>query len=367
MTAARRTLAPALALLLAAAGCGRGEASAQAADPRRAAAGRAYPVRTEPAREGVLGLTLEETGGLEAEAWVEVTAPVEGVLGPPLFREGDPADPEKPLFEIDPERYRLAHERAAAAVLRFDAQLRDQEATLERIKRAAAKVPGSVVEIDVLHQEALVDEARAALAEARVLRDLAARDLEHARVRPPIRGVIDRRCAMAGQYVRPGALLAVVVQPRPLRLRFSLREEDATRVAPGARVALSVPAYGGEAFAAEVFHVAAAADASSRRVEVLAAVANEDGRLKPGFFAKIVVGEPAPARAVVLPESAVLKTEDGHVAYVVAEGRARKRVLEVGRQGLDGRFEVRRGVTAGEPVVVEGAASLADGVEVSER
>jgi membrane fusion protein (multidrug efflux system) len=362
-----RDLAPLLALLLLVPACGRGEASgAPPADARRpAVAGRRYPVATEPARAGLLTSKLEASGALDAEQWVEVTAAVEGILGPPAFREGDRARPDAVLIEIDPERHRLACERAAAALLRVEADLHDKEDVLERRRQPAAKK--AFTEEEVRHCEADVEQARAAEAEMKVLRDIAARDLDLSRVRAPLEGFIDKRTAVAGQYVKPGTLLAVVLRPKPLRLRFSIREEDVARVTAGAEVAFTVPAFGAESFPAKVFHVARAVDPATRRIEVLAAVPNEDERLRPGFFAKVTLETASPAPVVILPESAVLRTGDGHIAYVVAEGRAQKRVLAVGRQDLDGRYEVLGGVAAGEPVVVRGAAFLADGAAVEPR
>src|SRR5207253_1325153 len=81
--------------------------------------------------------------------------------------------------------------------------------------------------------------------------------------------------------------------------------------------------YPGEKFAAEVFFVARSADPKTRRVDALARNGNEDERLKPGTFAKISIEAPAPGGAILLPESSVLATEEGFVAYVVEQGRAR--------------------------------------------
>jgi multidrug efflux system membrane fusion protein len=69
-------------------------------------------------------------------------------------------------------------------------------------------------------------------------------------------------------------------------------------------------------------------------------------------------------RAPVIPQTAVRPSERGFLAYVVEDGTARERVLQLGLRTAGGDVEVRSGLAAGERVVVRGAEALRDGVKV---
>lgn len=349
-----------LIVALLAVACDRG-----AGAPGRPAFGaRRFPVETATARPERLTYRIEAIGGLEAEEWVQVAAEVAGPLGPLDFKEGDKVGPDDVLAEVDPERYRLALQRAEAALARAIADAREKEASLEKRAELRSREQGWVPEEEIIRYQAQLDQARAAVAEARALRDIAQRDLARSQIRPPLAGVIERRDAQSGQYVQPGTLIATILKPKPLRVRFSLREEESARVQPGHRVAFTVPAYGDETFEAEIFYVARSADPKTRRVDVLARVPNEDERLKTGFFARVTVEVASREDAILLPEAAVRATEEGFIAYVVEDGKARRRLLEIGLQSPDGRIEVKKGVAPGDAVIVRGTGYVSDGVAV---
>jgi multidrug efflux system membrane fusion protein len=345
--------------------CSRDGAAAPAgAGGAKISLARKFPVTVTTATTERLVYHIDAIGGIEAEEWVQVAAEVEGVLGEVRFKEGDAVDPSRSLVEIDPERYALALSSKEAAVQRCEADLTEKESALAKRRELRAKNQTWVTEEEITHYEAQVAQARAALAEAKAARDLARRDLDRARVRPPIEGVIEKRDAVSGQYVRPGTVLATILKTRPVRLRFSLREEESAKVKPGDKVSFTVPAYADEKFEAEIFFVSRSADPVSRRVDILARNANDDGRLKPGYFARVTIDVGSRDDAVLLPEAAVLATEDGFVAYVARDGKARRKLLEIGLQAKDGRIEVRRGIEPGEQVIVRGAGYVSDGVSI---
>lgn len=337
---------------------------AAGAKPASVAPSRKYPVEIAVAKPEPLVARIEATGSVEAEDWVQVAAQVEGVLGPLAFNEGDRVSTATALVAVDPERYRMAVAQKSAALDRALADLNDKQAGLVKRKALREKEPGWVPEEEITTWEAQVAQRSAEVAEARAALDIAKLDLERATIRPPIEGVIEKREATPGQYVKPGTVVASIVRTQPIRIRFSLREAESGFVQPGNPVEFTVPAYPSEVFRGEVFFVARSADPSTRRVEVMARNANADERLKPGFFAQVSIERGTNADAILLPESALFATEDGFVGWVVEDGKARKRVVRIGVQTADGRTEVKEGIHAGETVVIKGAGSLLDGVDV---
>ncbi len=342
------------------AGCGGGHSSASPAAAPPAAA-RALRVRTAPVVARDVVYSIEALGSLEAEELVQVTAEVDGAVSEVLFHEGDHVRRDSVLVRIDPDRYRLEAQRAAAthAKAAADAQRAQQE--LQRREELFADKLVAVEELNRARAEAerLAGEAAATKAQA----DIARQNLARAEVRPPLPGVIDTRAVSTGQYVKAGTLLATLVDTSRLRLRFKVSEGESLRARRGESVRFRVAALGAREWSATLYHVGELANATTRQVEVLAWVQNP-GPLKPGFFAEVTLASEAHKNALVVPEGAVQASERGFMAYAVEHGQARARGVAVGLRTKTGTVEILSGLSAGDVVVVEGSDRLADGMPV---
>jgi RND family efflux transporter MFP subunit len=304
---------------------------------------------------------IKALGSLEPQDMVQVTAQVEGVATDVRFREGDRVSLSTVLLRIDPERYRLEAERAQALLAQAEAELGRAQSDQRRRESLARSELLSAEELtrsrsDSARLQAAVEVARAALGIAR-------QNLQRAEVRSPISGVINTRSVDTGAFVRTGAVLATIVDTSRLRLRFKVSEAESLRAKAGGEVVFRVAPLGPRDFAARIYHVGQAADPATRQVEVLAWVGNP-GELKPGFFAEVTLPGERREHAVVVPEGAIQASEQGFVTYVVEQGRARVRPIQIGLRTGSGIVEILDGVKSGETVVVEGSDRLADGVAV---
>ena len=116
-------------------------------------------------------------------------------------------------------------------------------------------------------------------------------------------------------------------------------------------------------FEGTVVSVSPTVDMRSRtaKVEILIdnPVEGASHALKPGMFARARVVTAELADVLVVSDHAVQKEGEEHVAFVVAEGRAHRRVVTVGTAS-GGRVTISEGLAEGE-LVVEGVAGLRDG------
>lgn len=326
--------------------------------------GRPFPVQTQPIGARDVSYVLSAVGTVEAFEEIQVTARVTGVVEKVSFAEGETVKAGQPLAEIEPRRFELAVETARAALAKARAAQDEAEAGLARREKATADNPGLIPGEEIETWRTRVATAKAEARAAQVAVDRAALDRRDAFVRAPVAGVLQSRTVKTGQYVQPGTVLATLVQREPLLLRFDVPEREAASLAPGMAVEFGGPA-GVEPFQAEIKLVTTAADPATRMVRVTAEVTDSRrGDLRAGSFARVTIKLGRSSGAVVIPQTAVRASEKGFLAFVVADGAAVERVVELGMHTADGMVEVKGGLQLGEQLVVRGAEALRDGAKV---
>jgi multidrug efflux system membrane fusion protein len=323
-----------------------------------------FPVQIETVSDREVQFTISAVGSVAAFETVAITARIAGAVERVLFQEGEHADPERVLVEIEPERFRLAVTSAKAVLARATAAVTDADGSLTRREAVNRDNPGLVRDEDLQNARAKAATARADAEEARAALALAELNLRDALVRSPIAGVLQTREVATGQYVQPGTRLGTVVRRDPLLLRLRVPEGDAAQLKDG--LALTFTTGDGGPYAATILLVAGSADPASRLVEVTARVADQAREhLRPGAFAQVGIPVGGAERFPVVPLTAVRPSELGFVAFVVGarDGQpvATRRVLTLGLRTSDGLVAVRSGLARGEHVITRGAEALEEG------
>jgi len=332
---------------------------------------RAFPVEVRKVATEDVRYTIDAVGTLEPEEQVRVTARVAGMVEKVMFEEGAKVTTKTVLAEIDRSRYQMLADRARASQERCAADVLKAEIILKNRQELKKKDPGYVSDEEIATLTSQVSSARGAAAEAKSSLDLALHDFENSQVRSLITGIIDTKAVSTGQYVAPGAQLASIVDESKLKLRFKVSETESVKLnavlAGSRRVSFTVRPLPGKTFTAELIHMSPQANVQTRTVECLALVENRDALLKPGFFATVRAVVAMHEKAVVVPDSAILPTERGFVAFVVKDSRAIQRSVRPGLFVREGVVEILEGLTAGEVLVVTGTAAIADGTELIVR
>ena len=310
-------------------------------------------------------LVIEAPGTIEAFERVQVTARVAGVVGKVGFAEGQEVKLNAPLIVIDPERYQLAVNRARATYNKAEASLAEAKSGLDRREKASAQNPGLIPEEELDTYRTKVRTAQAESASQHEALKTAELNLRDAYVRAPLAGVIQTRTVETGQYVNPGSILATLLRADPLLLRFPVTSLEATRVKPGMSTEFTLRD-SKQTFQAKVTLVAGAADSKSRLVQVTAEVDASSNRhfLRPGIYVDVKMSTGNTHEAPIVPRAGIRPSERGFLAYVVKEGIAEERELELGMNTADGRVEVRKGLAPGDQLVVRGGEPLAQGSRV---
>jgi membrane fusion protein (multidrug efflux system) len=308
---------------------------------------------------------IEATGELLAKEKATVAAQVPGPITKVHVEEGDAVEAGAALLEIDPERRQLDVRDARAGVAQARADLTEREREAARIRTLGQKGVASRARIDAVETAAEVARSQLAAAQARL--GMAERSLRDASVTAPFAGRVARRHVSAGEFVSAGQALFDLVALDPIEVEFHLAEIDSSRVSLGDEVAVHVAPFPDETFRARVTVIAPTIDPRTRTLRVKAQIANPEGRLRPGLFARADLGVAVRDDVAMVPQEAVLQRADGAVLFVL-EGPDRVRRVNV-ETGVyrDALVEIRRGVAAGQMVVVRGHADLIDGAVVSVR
>jgi membrane fusion protein, multidrug efflux system len=346
--------------------CGK-PADAPKGPASSAAPSRKPKVTVETLALRELEYSIDAIGTIEAAEEISIPARVSGVIDALTFKEGDVVDETTVLCEIEVERYRLSVARA--------------EAQLEHAKAASTLAETVHNNRQKLYEEAKLqkkdwvtaeqlaqvradwERAKAEVSRFQAERDLAKRDHTNASVRPPIRGLINSKPISRGEYVTPGTVIATMLNVASLNVRFTLPELEASRLHARQEVTFAIRSVPDRTFKARLFYTSQKAEAATRAIECKAEILDKHEALRTGLFAAVTIVT-AKQMSVVAPERAVLPTERGFIVFVVGEGnKVKARVVKQGLKSADG-IEIIDGLAAGERIVVDGAATLRDGMEV---
>jgi hypothetical protein len=153
-----------------------------------------------------------------------------------------------------------------------------------------------------------------------------------------------------------------------LEIEIDVNESYINRVEPGQPVVATLDAYPDWKIPCKVIAIIPTADRDKSTVKVRVAFDKLDPRILPEMSVKVAFqetggGTAAVLRAVLILKSAVQSRDGRDVVFVVQNGRAERRAVTViDTQGDDSVLSA--GVSAGESVVVDAPAGLADGVAV---
>ena len=178
--------------------------------------------------------------------------------------------------------------------------------------------------------------------------------IEKTKVRAPFSGVVGLRAVSEGAYVTPQTQVATLKRLDPTKVDFSVAEKHASRVQSGQPVSVAVRGMG-RAVDATVYATDAQIDPGTRTFQVRVRTDNLDRRLRPGMFADVTVTLGTIDSTVVVPSFSVVPTLDGQRVFVVDDGRAQPRNVEIG---------IRTDSTVQVTVITSGIQDLRAGLPV---
>lgn len=166
----------------------------------------------------------------------------------------------------------------------------------------------------------------------------------------PASGVVIEKNVVDGQAIQAGQTLYTIADLSEVWIDAELREADAGNVREGSGATIELAAVPGRPFKGRVEYVYPTLQEVSRTLRARVAVANSEGRLKPGMYATVRITTPT-RRALTVPASAVIRTGQRSMVFVdMGGGSLMPHEVETGRTGQE-YVEVLSGVEPGQRVV----------------
>jgi RND family efflux transporter MFP subunit len=257
--------------------------------------------------------------------------------------------------------HRLAtawQKRIAALHARNSATDQERDEAEARLSAAAARLAGA---------QAAIDAADAHLVSARAAVGVAAATESFTTLRAPFDGLVTERLVDPGNLAAPGVPLLRIESDGARQVVVRVDEARAAYVHPGDRVrvlidAVDEPIAGDTGVEGVVAEVARAVGADQRAFTVKVTVPSTV-TARSGSFARVVF-RGALRRALMVPAHAIQRHGQVSSVYVVQDGVARLRLIQVGTASSEG-VEVLAGLDAGESIVTSPLTRLADGARVA--
>jgi multidrug efflux pump subunit AcrA (membrane-fusion protein) len=166
----------------------------------------------------------------------------------------------------------------------------------------------------------------------------------------PATGVVVEKNVVEGQAIQAGQTLYTIADLSEVWIDAELREAEAGSVREGSGATIELAAFPGRPFKGRVEYVYPTLQEVSRTLRARVAVANSEGRLKPGMYATLRITTPT-RRALTVPASAVIRTGERSMVFVdMGGGSLMPHEVETGSTG-DEFVEVLSGVEPGQRVV----------------
>lgn len=350
----RRWRTPAIALAVAVALAGgwfafKGTSAPPAPTPKAEAKSTVFElslsdVVTVESRE--LARRLPLSGSLAPLAQATVKSKVSGVVLETGLREGMNVSAGQVIARLDDADARARVAQYAAALKEANARL--ALATKNEANSQALLKQNYISQNSFDTTRNSVELAQASVDAARAQLDLARIALNDTVIRAPLSGVVSKRFVQAGEKLSPDSPVMAIVDLQHLTLDAQVPASDIPRIQVGQDVHFRVDGFDARNFTGKVARINPATEAGSRAMLVYIAVANDDGALRAGMFAKgQITTDKSEARPIV-PLAALRKDGGRDVVYRVDNGKVVAQPVQLGMRNEDeGMAEVTHGVDAG--------------------
>jgi RND family efflux transporter MFP subunit len=368
-------------------GC-KSDYPASARQTRPGEAKDARQVKTARVAETPVGETVTANGTLAAYDQTTVSVKVPGRLRGISVDLGSVVRKGQMIAQVEPQEYALRVRQSEAALAQARARLGlspdgtddrvnpDQTATVRQARavldearfnreRAAKLVEQGVIakaEFDTAesvykvaegrYQDALeeISNRQALLSQRRSELAIARQQLADTSIYSPLDGIVQEKRTSVGEYLSAGTAVVNIVRMDPLRLRAEVPEREAAAIRSGQNVRVTVEG-DPNVYVGQIKRLSPVIAEQNRMLLVEADVRN-DGKLRPGSFARAEIVTNDSKMAVTVPSNAIVTFAGIEKVIVVQNGKALEKPITTGRRNSEWT-EIVAGLNVGDQVIVD--------------
>lgn len=340
------------------------------------------PVQVVKATQQDVPVTGEWVAQTDGYVNAQIQPQVSGYLIRQDYKEGSQVSKGQVLFEIDPRPLQAALDQAKGQLLQAQAQVELAAINLKRDTPLAEAHALAQSTVDTEAKTLQADQATVATAQAQV--QAAELNLSFTKVRSLISGVAGQAQIQVGNLVGTSSVLTSVSQLNPIKVYFSISEQEYLALAQRARssghgdllssgnsIPLKLTLTNGQVFpqTGHIIFVDRGVTAQTGSIRLAAEFANPGNLLRPGQFGRVSAQTQLLQNAVVVPQRAVTELQGINQVYVVgSDNKVHVHTVKLGSQITTPAGQgivIESGLQAGDTVVTEGLDKLRDGAPVT--
>jgi membrane fusion protein (multidrug efflux system) len=341
-------------------------------------AGGALPVQVAKASAQDVPLNGEWVAQTDGFVNAQIQPQVSGYLIRQDYKEGSQVGKGQVLFEIDPRPFQATLDQAKGQVAQAQAKVSLDEINVKRDTPLAEAHAIAQSQLDTETQTLVADKASVTSAEAQV--DSAQLNVGFTKVRSLIDGIAGQATVQVGNLVSPTSVLTAVSQLNPLKVYFSISEQEylalVTKAKQGGRadllnagdaIPLKLTLSNGQVYpqTGRIIFVDRSVSAQTGSLRIAAQFANPGNVLRPGQFGRISAQTQVMHNAILVPQRAVTELQGINQVYVVGtDNVAHVHNVQLGAQ-FGTNIIISSGVQSGDTVITEGLDKVKDGAKVS--
>jgi membrane fusion protein, multidrug efflux system len=300
------------------------------------------------------------SGSLAPLVQTTVKSKVAGEINKLFVREGESVTRGQVLAQIETLDLQSRLDAQDGALEEARAKLSIAEKNRENAQQLLRQKFISQNAFDTMQStyEASAASVRSADAQLRIAR----KAMDDAAVRAPFNSIVARKLVNAGEKVGIDSPLFGLVDLANMEIEAPAPAAEIPAVRAGQAASFRVDGFGERVFTGKVERINPTADAGSRSIMLYISVANQDGVLKGGMFAKGDIVLDKSALSTVIPASAVRDEAGQSYVYTIEDGKIGKRAVKLGATDPQrGLVEVQVGLEKGINVVSARVTGLKTG------